>query len=211
MTYDAILLTSFGGPEGPDEVMPYLERVTAGRGVPYERLVEVSHHYMALGGVSPINDQNRALLAELKKRFPERGIDLPIYWGNRNSEPFFADVVKNVPTEFFEMSTPDGKGAINYGYRAPVGVVGVICPWNLPLLLMTWKVGPALACGDTVVIKPSEETPQTAALLGEVMNEVGIPPGVYNVVHGFGPDSAGKFNSFFYSCQPAVVFILYLS
>ncbi|QIL72062.1 2-hydroxymuconic semialdehyde dehydrogenase [Diaphorobacter sp. HDW4B] len=105
----------------------------------------------------------------------------------------FADVVKNVPTEFFEMNTPDGRGAINYGYRTPVGVVGVVCPWNLPLLLMTWKVGPALACGDTVVVKPSEETPQTAALLGEVMNEVGIPPGVYNVVHGFGPDSAGEF------------------
>lgn len=96
MTYDAILLTSFGGPEGPDEVMPYLERVTAGRGVPYERLVEVSHHYLALGGVSPINDQNRALLAEMKKRFPERGIDLPIYWGNRNSEPYFADIVKDM-------------------------------------------------------------------------------------------------------------------
>lgn len=96
MSYDAILLTSFGGPEGPDEVMPYLERVTAGRGVPYERLVEVSHHYMALGGVSPINEQNRALLAELKKRFPERGIDLPIYWGNRNSEPYFGDVVKQM-------------------------------------------------------------------------------------------------------------------
>lgn len=105
----------------------------------------------------------------------------------------FADVVKNVPTEFFEMATPDGRGAINYGYRSPVGVVGVICPWNLPLLLMTWKVGPALACGNTVVVKPSEETPQTAALLGEVMNEAGIPPGVYNVVHGFGPDSAGEF------------------
>lgn len=105
----------------------------------------------------------------------------------------FADVVKNVPTEFFEMATPDGLGAINYGYRSPVGVVGVICPWNLPLLLMTWKVGPALACGNTVVVKPSEETPQTAALLGEVMNEAGIPPGVYNVVHGFGPDSAGEF------------------
>jgi hypothetical protein len=67
----------------------------------------------------------------------------------------FADVVKNVPTEFFEMATPDGRGAINYGYRSPVGVVGVICPWNLPLLLMTWKVGPALACGNTVVVKPS--------------------------------------------------------
>jgi aminomuconate-semialdehyde/2-hydroxymuconate-6-semialdehyde dehydrogenase len=105
----------------------------------------------------------------------------------------FADVVKNVPTEFFEMATPDGRGAINYGYRTPVGVVGVICPWNLPLLLMTWKVGPALACGNTVVVKPSEETPQTAALLGEVMNAAGIPPGVYNVVNGFGPDSAGEY------------------
>ena len=83
--------------------------------------------------------------------------------------------------------------AINYGYRSPVGVVGVICPWNLPLLLRTWKVGPALACGNTVVVKPSEETPQTAALLGEVMNEAGIPKGVYNVVHGFGPGSAGEF------------------
>lgn len=105
----------------------------------------------------------------------------------------FADVVKNVPTEFFEMATPDGRGALNYATRSPVGVVGVICPWNLPLLLMTWKVGPALACGNTVVVKPSEETPQTAALLGEVMNSVGMPKGVYNVVHGFGPNSAGEF------------------
>jgi aminomuconate-semialdehyde/2-hydroxymuconate-6-semialdehyde dehydrogenase len=105
----------------------------------------------------------------------------------------FADVVKNVGTEFFDMSTPDGRGAINYGYRRPVGVVGVICPWNLPLLLMTWKVGPALACGNVVVVKPSEETPQTATLLGEVMNEAGIPAGVYNVVHGKGPQSAGEF------------------
>jgi aminomuconate-semialdehyde/2-hydroxymuconate-6-semialdehyde dehydrogenase len=105
----------------------------------------------------------------------------------------FADVVKNVATEFFEMATPDGRGAINYGYRRPVGVVGVICPWNLPLLLMTWKVGPALACGNTVVVKPSEETPQTATLLGEVMNAAGIPAGVYNVVHGLGPQSAGEF------------------
>ncbi|PKO57544.1 MAG: 2-hydroxymuconic semialdehyde dehydrogenase, partial [Betaproteobacteria bacterium HGW-Betaproteobacteria-19] len=105
----------------------------------------------------------------------------------------FADVIKSVPTEFFEMATPDGRGALNYALRRPVGVVGVICPWNLPLLLMTWKVGPALACGNTVVVKPSEETPQTATLLGEVMNEVGMPKGVYNVVHGFGPGSAGEF------------------
>jgi len=105
----------------------------------------------------------------------------------------FADVVKNVPSEFFQMETPDGGTAINYALRVPKGVVAVVCPWNLPLLLMTWKVGPALACGNTVVIKPSEETPSTATLLGEVMNEVGIPPGVYNVVHGFGPQSAGEF------------------
>jgi aminomuconate-semialdehyde/2-hydroxymuconate-6-semialdehyde dehydrogenase len=103
----------------------------------------------------------------------------------------FADVVKNVPSEFFEMATPDGRGAINYAVRRPVGVVGVVCPWNLPLLLMTWKVGPALACGNTVVVKPSEVTPATATLLGEVMNKVGVPPGVYNVINGFGVDSAG--------------------
>ena len=105
----------------------------------------------------------------------------------------FADVIKNVPSEFFEMATPDGRGAINYALRRPVGVVGVICPWNAPLLLMTWKVGPALACGNAVVVKPSEETPQTAALLGEVMNSVGVPAGVYNVVNGFGPASTGEF------------------
>jgi aminomuconate-semialdehyde/2-hydroxymuconate-6-semialdehyde dehydrogenase len=104
----------------------------------------------------------------------------------------FADIVKNVPTEAFEMATPDGGTALNYAVRSPVGVVGVVCPWNLPLLLMTWKVGPALACGNTVVVKPSEETPATATLLGEVMNAVGIPKGVYNVVHGFGPGSAGE-------------------
>ena len=117
-------------------------------------------------------------------------VDIPL--GAANFK-VFADMVKNVPTEFFEMTTPDGGKAINYGYRRPVGVVGVICPWNLPLLLMTWKVGPALACGNTVVVKPSEDTPRTAALLGEVMNKVGIPKGVYNVVNGFGANSAGAF------------------
>ena len=105
----------------------------------------------------------------------------------------FADVVKNVSGEHFDMSTPDGTGALNYSLRVPKGIVAVVCPWNLPLLLMTWKVGPALACGNSVVVKPSEETPSTAALLGEVMNEAGVPHGVYNVVHGFGPDSAGEF------------------
>ena len=104
----------------------------------------------------------------------------------------FADIIRNVPTESFEMRTPDGGTAISYAVRRPRGVIAVVCPWNLPLLLMTWKVGPALACGNTVVVKPSEETPATATLLGEVMNKVGVPKGVYNVVHGFGPGSAGE-------------------
>ena len=105
----------------------------------------------------------------------------------------FADLVKNVPTESFMLDTPDHLGALNYGVRRPKGVIAVISPWNLPLLLMTWKVGPALASGNTVVVKPSEETPLTTTLLGEVMNTVGIPKGVFNVVHGFGPDSAGAY------------------
>jgi len=105
----------------------------------------------------------------------------------------FADVVKNVATESFMTPTPDGAGALNYALRVPKGVIGVICPWNAPLLLMTWKVGPAMACGNAVIVKPSEETPGTATLLGEVMNAVGVPKGVYNVVHGLGPNSAGEF------------------
>ena len=112
----------------------------------------------------------------------------------------FADLVKNVGSEHFSMPTPDGTGAVNYALRVPKGVIAVISPWNLPLLLMTWKVGPALACGNCVVVKPSEEAPLTATLLGEVMNEAGVPKGVYNVVHGFGPDSAGEL----LTCHPDV-------
>jgi ferrochelatase len=86
--YDAFLLVSFGGPERPDDVMPFLENVTRGRGVPRERLEAVSHHYRALGGVSPINDQNRALIEALRAEFEARHIELPIYWGNRNWDPY---------------------------------------------------------------------------------------------------------------------------
>ena len=105
----------------------------------------------------------------------------------------FADLIKTAGTESFATETPDGKSALNYAVRKPLGVVGIITPWNLPLLLLTWKVAPALACGNTVVVKPSEETPATATLLAEVMKDAGIPDGVYNVVHGFGPGSAGEF------------------
>jgi len=105
----------------------------------------------------------------------------------------FADLIKTAGVESFQTETPDGKAALNYAVRKPLGVVGIITPWNLPLLLLTWKLAPAMACGNTVVAKPSEETPATATLLAEVMQQAGVPNGVYNVVHGFGPDSAGEF------------------
>jgi aminomuconate-semialdehyde/2-hydroxymuconate-6-semialdehyde dehydrogenase len=105
----------------------------------------------------------------------------------------FADLIKTAGVEAFQTETPDGRSALNYAVRKPLGVVGIITPWNLPLLLLTWKVAPALACGNTVVVKPSEETPATATLLAEAIQEAGIPDGVYNVVHGFGPNSAGEF------------------
>ena len=105
----------------------------------------------------------------------------------------FADLIKTAGLESFQTEMPDGRRALNYAVRSPLGVVGIITPWNLPLLLLTWKVAPALACGNSVVVKPSEETPATATLLAEVMQEAGIPNGVYNVVHGFGPNSAGEF------------------
>ncbi len=105
----------------------------------------------------------------------------------------FADLVKMAGLESCQTETPDGTTALNYAVRKPLGVVGVITPWNLPLLLLTWKVAPALACGNAVVVKPSEETPATATLLAEAMQDAGIPNGVYNVVHGFGEGSAGEF------------------
>ncbi len=105
----------------------------------------------------------------------------------------FADFVKLAGLESFQTETPQGIEALNYTVRKPLGVMGIITPWNLPLLLLTWKVAPALACGNAVVVKPSEETPATATLLAEAMQDAGIPNGVYNVVHGFGPDAAGEF------------------
>lgn len=105
----------------------------------------------------------------------------------------FADAIAATSTECFDSDIHGGGKALNYALRKPLGVIGIISPWNLPLLLLTWKVAPALACGNTVVIKPSEETPSTATLLAEVMDEVGMPKGVFNLVHGAGPDSAGEF------------------
>ncbi|MGQ0623431.1 MAG: ferrochelatase [Sporichthyaceae bacterium] len=91
--YDAFLLVSFGGPEAPADVLPFLENVTRGRGVPRERLIAVAEHYHHLGGRSPINDQCRALLSAIEAEFSATGIDLPIYWGNRNWHPMLADTM----------------------------------------------------------------------------------------------------------------------
>lgn len=93
MAYDAFLLVSFGGPEGPDDVLPFLRNVTRGRAVPEERLAAVAEHYHHFGGVSPINGQCRDLLAALAPAFGAAGIDLPVYWGNRNWDPMLSDTV----------------------------------------------------------------------------------------------------------------------
>lgn len=94
--YDALLLLSFGGPEGPDDVVPFLENVTRGRGIPRERLKEVGRHYFLFGGVSPINAQNRELLEALRKDFAEHGLDLPVHWGNRNWAPYLTDTLREM-------------------------------------------------------------------------------------------------------------------
>jgi len=91
--YDALLLVSFGGPEGMDDVLPFLENVLRGRNVPRERMMQVAHHYAMFGGVSPINEQNRNLIAALKKELETNGPSLPIYWGNRNWHPLLTDTV----------------------------------------------------------------------------------------------------------------------
>ena len=94
--YDAVLLVSFGGPEGPEEVLPFLENVTRGRGIPRERLAEVGEHYYLFGGRSPINEQCRMLLAALDTELSARGLAMPLFWGNRNSAPFLADEVRRI-------------------------------------------------------------------------------------------------------------------
>lgn len=104
----------------------------------------------------------------------------------------FADLVATASSDMYESTAPDGARVISYVNRKPIGTVGIICPWNLPLLLLTWKLAPALAMGNCVVAKPSEETPSSATLLADVIRLAGLPHGVFNLVHGFGPGSAGE-------------------
>ncbi|MEP6815425.1 MAG: ferrochelatase [Marmoricola sp.] len=97
--YDALLLVSFGGPEQPDDVVPFLRNVTKGRDIPEERLVEVGEHYFGFGGRSPINDLNRALLAAIREDLSANGVDLPVYWGNRNWDPYLVDAVAQMKAD----------------------------------------------------------------------------------------------------------------
>ncbi|PAT05393.1 ferrochelatase [Corynebacterium hadale] len=97
--YDALLVLSFGGPEGKDEVIPFLENVTRGRGIPKERLATVGEHYFHFGGVSPINQQNRTLITNINAELERRGIELPVYFGNRNWHPFAEDTAKQLAAD----------------------------------------------------------------------------------------------------------------
>jgi protoporphyrin/coproporphyrin ferrochelatase len=97
--YDAVLILSFGGPEQPDEVLPFLENVLRGRNIPRERMLEVAEHYYHFGGKSPINDQNRELIAGLRDELEHNGPRLPIYWGNRNWHPFVADTLRQMQAD----------------------------------------------------------------------------------------------------------------
>lgn len=105
----------------------------------------------------------------------------------------FADMIAAQNLDSYLTELPNGRQALNYALRKPLGVVAVIVPWNLPLLLLTWKVAPAIACGNAVIVKPSEDTPSSATVLAEIMTEAGVPDGVFNLVHGLGPDSTGEF------------------
>ncbi len=118
-----------------------------------------------------------------KSLFQVQTIDIPRGTVNFRA---FADMTRMHSGETFITETPTGEQALNYSINKPLGVVAVISPWNLPLLLATWKVAPALACGNCVILKPSEETSSTAFLLAKVMDEVGVPPGVFNLILGRG-------------------------
>lgn len=121
-------------------------------------------------------------------------VDVPRAIGNFRA---YADLLYGRPERAYTTQVPGwsagGGQALNYTVRRPLGVVAIISPWNLPLLLMTWKVAPALAAGNAVVVKPSEETPSTATLLARVVDQAGLPSGAFNLVHGHGPGAAGEF------------------
>ncbi|MCH1997640.1 aldehyde dehydrogenase family protein, partial [Achromobacter xylosoxidans] len=174
-----------------------------------DRAVAAAHRALPAWAALPVGQRTDHLLAladGIDRRFDDflqaeiGDTGKPVSWASQIDIPrgaanfrTFAELARTLDMESYMTDTPDGRQALNYAYRKPLGVVGVISPWNLPLLLLTWKVAPALAFGNTVIMKPSEVTPSTATLLAEVAHEAGLPPGVLNLTHGFGPGSAGEF------------------
>ncbi len=179
MTYDALLLVGFGGPESAEQVMPFLERVTAGRGVPRERLAGVAEHYYALGGASPLNAQNRDLLHAVVTRLQARGIDVPAYLGHRNSPPYVGDVLADMARAghrrvlaFAASAFPSYSGCRQYREDlavAPVGLqVTLLRPYaDLPGLSVALgeRLAPARAelGPGTFVLATAHSIPSAAA------------------------------------------------
>src|SRR5687768_15063102 len=136
-SYDAILVVSFGGPEGRDDVLPFLENVLRGKNVPRERMLEVAEHYYRFGGVSPINEQNRRLIAALERELAEHGPRLPVYWGNRNWQPLLPDTLAQMGRDgvtralaFFTSAYSSYSGCRQYreNIAAAQGLIGVTAP-----------------------------------------------------------------------------------
>jgi len=164
------------------------EAVTAAKASEWAKLT-VSQRCTLLNKVADVMQEREqefidAEIADTgKSLFQVQTIDIPR--GTANFR-FFANLVKYPANESFITDTPQGNKALNYSVNKPLGVVAIISPWNLPLLLATWKIAPAMACGNSVVFKPSEETSSTAFLLAQVMDEVGIPKGAFNLILGRG-------------------------
>lgn len=174
-SYDAILLVSFGGPEGPDEVMPFLENVLRGKNVPHERMLEVAKHYEQFGGVSPINEQCRQLIAALEVELAEHGPHLPVYWGNRNWDPLLPDTLQKMADggikhalAFFTSAFSSYSGCRQYhediararqqvGDRAPV-VDKLRVFFNHPGFLEP-LINSARACLEKIPVEHRDRTP----------------------------------------------------
>lgn len=175
-----------GGKEEVDFAVRAARRALNG---PWKKmtLVERSKILRRIGDLILERQEELAMLESLDTGKPfslANKIDIPRAAYNFH---FFADYITSVGTDAYQQDDQ----AIHYAYRRPVGVVGIIKPWNLPLLLLTWKLAPCLGMGNTAVIKPAEWTPMTATVLMEICKEAGVPDGVVNLVHGFGPNSAG--------------------
>ncbi|MFC3039480.1 aldehyde dehydrogenase [Virgibacillus xinjiangensis] len=160
--------------EGPWRTMPLSERCQKLRRMA-EIILERKEELARLEAM----DVGKPYPVALEKEIPRAA----------NNLKFFADFMEKQGAEVYPMD----EDYLNYTRYEPVGVASLITPWNLPFMLTTWKLGPCLAAGNTAVIKPAEVTPLTVSLLGEIAKEAGIPDGVVNVIHGFGPGSAGEY------------------